>query len=636
MDFVIYFDIASLIILAFLMVAIVFRKQYDSRSNRVHIIIILATIFTGIFDILASVSYFPSLALTIFNYLYFFFRTRITFSFLYYLLSLSSKFSELITKKVVWCVLAIPYLIVILILIANIFTNKMFYYGDGGTYQRGFLIYIHYACNYFYGGAAVFFIFQRRKFTSLNKFIALLFAAALQISASIIQYFSGNLLLEVLSCTCSLLILQIFVERPEDYLDYSTQIYNSNAFNKYIKERIDLKSNFNVLLVHTTNYSRLFSIFSRGNAVFLLRELSARITSTSKKIDRTAHVYYIDQGTYGIVFSNDSKSNELLNSINDLITQNISNIENITFVFEPKLCIVRYPNDFIEKDSLINFSLSFYNLVESSTNVIDITSYQKDCEVNLLFALDKILDKAIKEKSFEMYYQPIYDIKAHKFTSAEALIRLNDEQYGFISPSIFILYAERLGKMLEIGNIVLEKSFEFIGSEKFKELNLETVEINLSIKQLQDVNLLDRINSYIKKYNVNKKHINFELTETIAINGDKIVEDNIFKLAENGFALSLDDFGVGYSNIARLLNLPFKVIKIDKSIIDQLDHSDLHKVFLHLIEFVAQSNLKVIAEGIETKEKADIVSSLNVDYIQGFYYSKPIPKDKFIEFIQNK
>ena len=235
-----------------------------------------------------------------------------------------------------------------------------------------------------------------------------------------------------------------------------------------------------------------------------------------------------------------------------------------------------------------------------------------------------------------MYYQPLCNIKSAKFETAEALVRLNAEKYGLISPGLFIPYAEKIGKMLEIGNIILEKTIEFAGSERFKELDLEYVEINLSIKQLQDINLIKRINSLVEKYNAKKENINFELTETIAINGDKIVEDNIFNLAENGFKLSLDDFGVGYSNVARLFKLPFSLIKIDKMIIDQLEHNELHNVFEELIKFITKSNLKVVAEGVETKEKAEIAKALNIDYIQGFYYSKPLPEKQFIDFLNKE
>jgi len=636
MYFVFHFDIASLIILLFLLLGLVFRKQYDARNNRFHLLIIVSTFLAGVFDILGSITTFSALDLTIFNSFYLFFRTGITFSFFFYLLSLSDSSSKVMKNKIILVMLLVPMLIVVALIIINIFTKKVFYYEENAAYHREYLLYIQYAMNYFYAGASLVLIILRRKNTSLIKFIAFIFIGLLQICASILHFFAGGLLIEIFSCTCGLFLLQLFIERGEDYLDYTTQIYNSNAFNKYIKERIDLNKNFNVLLIHITNYSRLYSIFSRGTSIHLIRKMSLSLTNKARTIDKNCHTYYIDQGTYAIVYNNDNTSSALVDGVIDFFTQNISETKTITFVLEPKICLVKYPFDFVDKDSLINFSLSFYNIIESKEEIISIEKYKYENEINLLFALDEIINKAIENKSFEMYYQPLYNIKSAKFETAEALVRLNAEKYGLISPGLFIPYAEKIGKMLEIGNIILEKTIEFAGSERFKELDLEYVEINLSIKQLQDINLIKRINSLVEKYNAKKENINFELTETIAINGDKIVEDNIFNLAENGFKLSLDDFGVGYSNVARLFKLPFSLIKIDKMIIDQLEHNELHNVFEELIKFITKSNLKVVAEGVETKEKAEIAKALNIDYIQGFYYSKPLPEKQFIDFLNKE
>jgi EAL domain-containing protein (putative c-di-GMP-specific phosphodiesterase class I) len=158
------------------------------------------------------------------------------------------------------------------------------------------------------------------------------------------------------------------------------------------------------------------------------------------------------------------------------------------------------------------------------------------------------------------------------------------------------------------------------------------IEINLSILQLQNENLIPHINELVEKYHIDKGNLNFELTETIAINHDKIIENNIYELANNGYTLSLDDFGVGYSNLARLFNLPFKIIKIDKMIIDQVETKEIHTIIENLIKIIAESSLEIVAEGVETKEAAEWFASQGCDYIQGFYYARPMPEKEFLHF----
>ncbi|MBP5694972.1 MAG: EAL domain-containing protein [Bacilli bacterium] len=635
MYFIIYFDIASLVILLFLVGGIIFRKQYDSRANKFYLITTIATIFTAVFDIVASLTALPVWALTLTNTIYFLFRFATTFFFVLYVIASSHLWGRFAQKKVLSISFCFPILIIIALFIINIFTNWIFYYEDDKSYHREFLIYAIYGINYLYGAVGVGILIATSKSSSIFKLIALLCASVLQAAASIIQFFSGSLLLEVFSCTSSLLILWAFVERSSDYLEYNTRIYNSNAFHKYIKEKIDFKKEFNVILIHINNMSRLFSLYKRRITLDVLREVSLKLTSNAKKIDRTSHTYYIEQSTFAVVHNDSTKTQEMVNYIDSYLTSVIEIKDDINFAFQPKICSVQYPIDFIDSNSLLNFAFSFFNIIDCKGSVIDIKNYQVSNEINLLFALDKILDNAIKEKSFEMYFQPIYSVKKKNYVSAESLVRLNHPIYGFISPSVFIPYAEKTGRMNEIGNIILEKCFEILSSKEFQELNIEFIEINLSILQLLDIDLIARINSLATQYNINKKQINFELTETVAIAGDPVIENNIFNLSKEGYNLSLDDFGVGYSNLARLLILPFDVIKADKMIIDRLNNKDSKDMFEKLIQLISSGNLKLVAEGVETKEKFEKVLTLDFDYIQGYYLSMPLPPKAFVEFIKS-
>ena len=233
-----------------------------------------------------------------------------------------------------------------------------------------------------------------------------------------------------------------------------------------------------------------------------------------------------------------------------------------------------------------------------------------------------------------MYYQPIYSVKDGRFISAEALIRLTDEEYGFISPALFIPAAERNGLMIPIGDFVLESVFRFIGEHDFNELGLSYIELNLSVAQCLQGDLFDKILALEKKYGVAPVRVNLEITETTYENMGEMTDINIRRLSDNGFSFSLDDYGTGYSNMQRISKLPLKIIKIDKTMVDDMASSAGMTVLRNTVTMMKDIRKEIVCEGIESADQLEKLTELGVDFIQGYYFSKPLPEDKFVSFIQ--
>jgi EAL domain-containing protein (putative c-di-GMP-specific phosphodiesterase class I) len=137
-----------------------------------------------------------------------------------------------------------------------------------------------------------------------------------------------------------------------------------------------------------------------------------------------------------------------------------------------------------------------------------------------------------------------------------------------------------------------------------------------------------------RKYNVDPSQVNFEITESLSESIGNIMDKNLSKLAEMGYSLSLDDYGTGYSNIQRLRKLPLSLIKIDKSVVDDVFTDEGKVIMKNTVNMMQGINKKLVMEGAETKEAVDLLSDLSCEYIQGFYFSKPLPENDFQEFIQ--
>ncbi|MGN1083953.1 MAG: EAL domain-containing protein [Lachnospiraceae bacterium] len=248
--------------------------------------------------------------------------------------------------------------------------------------------------------------------------------------------------------------------------------------------------------------------------------------------------------------------------------------------------------------------------------------------------IDGIISNAIAGNRFRMYYQPIYSVKEKRFLSAEALIRLQDETYGFISPELFIPAAEKNGTILQIGDFVLEEVCRFLAECGKEGLPIDYIELNLSMTQCMQKNLPEKVLYYLEKYHLKPEQINLEITETAANTAQDIVEENIQSLSEREIYFSLDDYGTGYSNISRIMSLPFRIVKLDKSLADKVDDPRIKIVLRNTIRMLKEIGTEIVVEGVETKEGVRQFTELGCDFIQGYYFSKPLPESEFVKFIR--
>ncbi|BDU49705.1 putative bifunctional diguanylate cyclase/phosphodiesterase [Haliovirga abyssi] len=325
-----------------------------------------------------------------------------------------------------------------------------------------------------------------------------------------------------------------------------------------------------------------------------------------------------------------------------------------------KLPFKTYENPFLDevKDVYLNFSLGIAYSENSNKSAFDLVknaeiamydskvdkknsfrNYEKLKNRDLIkeVELESDLRKAIENDEFIVYYQPQIMIPEEKILGMEALIRWQSPKRGFVNPGGFIEFAEKSGLIVEIGEIVFEKSCKF-----FKEL-MENgrkdllLSVNLSPLQFDDIDLIDKIMSIVEKYNIPTNKIKLEITESLIM---KDMDNNIKKMEELkslGFKFSMDDFGTGYSSLSYLKNFPLDFLKIDQSFIRNLRDDESDKNLVKAILDIGKIfKLGVIAEGVETKEQLEFLKGIGVTEIQGYYYSKPISDTEFIKFLEKE
>ena len=212
------------------------------------------------------------------------------------------------------------------------------------------------------------------------------------------------------------------------------------------------------------------------------------------------------------------------------------------------------------------------------------------------------------------------------------LLRLRDDEGKFISPSVFIPYAEELGLIEEISWIVLEKTCRFLG--KNRKLELDSVSINLSVQQLQETEAARRILGKLQEYQLLGNRLVIEITEREMASDQTKVREVMGLLAEKGIRFYLDDFGTGYSNFSMVMHLPFACIKLDRSLLEKVTESEKDRRMIQTMgKLFHNGGFGVISEGVEDEAQAVTLQKMGTDFIQGFYYARPMPEAEFIRFM---
>jgi len=245
------------------------------------------------------------------------------------------------------------------------------------------------------------------------------------------------------------------------------------------------------------------------------------------------------------------------------------------------------------------------------------------------------IPKALENKEFEVYYQPIIESKTKKVVGAEALIKWNHPEFGAISPEIFITLMEETGYIVELGRFILE---EVLTQQKrwelFKFRKIE-VAINVSMVEVATGKFVQNVKKQLEQYKVNPELIKFEITESVAMSNEIQLDHYFHELRALGFSISLDDFGTGYTSFSYLKKFPANVLKIDKSLIDHIvENEDERRIVKGIIDLGHNLGYKIVVEGIENLATSDIITSYGAEYLQGYYFSKPLPLFEFQKLIR--
>lgn len=247
------------------------------------------------------------------------------------------------------------------------------------------------------------------------------------------------------------------------------------------------------------------------------------------------------------------------------------------------------------------------------------------------------LVECIMQERVEIVYQPIYDTHTGTYPTGEALVRLvQDPGDEYVSPDEFIRIAEEEALISNLGQVIFKKICIFCAENRLWEKGVKYMDVNLSGIQMCDRNLPERLGELMDEYEVPPEFINFEITETAAAHSEEVLWKNMKELKALGCSFSMDDFGTGYANLSQVVSKNFDIIKIDKSLLWPCFENKETKpkvVFEGIVSMFLRLGSQVLVEGVETQDQMNYLVKLGIDYLQGYFFSKPLSESDYINFI---
>lgn len=416
------------------------------------------------------------------------------------------------------------------------------------------------------------------------------------------------------------------------YHDILTGLPNRNLFFKkfkpFLESAQESKKKVALLFIKLNQLQAINETFGHGTGDAVIKEAGDKIAEL-KPTDGFLGKYGDDE--FVVYFSYDSEKNVqnfALSIIQDIPYSLASEIRT-----KPIVGISLFPEHGSDAESLLRFAdIAMYQSKHTENNQWDYRFYNPEMMKSVL-RLNKLtndLQKAVKLNQFHLVYQPKVWLASGKLEGVEALLRWEHPEYGNVSPIEFIPLAEKSGHILEIGEWVLNKALQDL---KTMDLPL-TLNINISIRQLLEASFIEKIKSLIEKSGFPPTLLNLEITESVVIFDLEQTIEKLLDLKNLGIKVSLDDFGTGYSSLSYLTTLPIDCLKIDRAFINRVEDNPLEKKLLqNIITGAHDLNMEVVAEGIETKEQADILRSFSCEKAQGYYFSKPLSYAKLVEYI---
>lgn len=444
--------------------------------------------------------------------------------------------------------------------------------------------------------------------------------------AAVVQFLNNHLLVISFSVSMCVAVLYLKLENPGYNIDTRTGLFNQNAFILYTSQLYDNGQEFALIeIVYKSD------LMGSVNLDEVLNEAITYLMSLPRVLA------FKTIGSEIIVLVEDSqKADIVLEKLRQRFDQGWGKDNDVVvkpfWIFIPDPYVVNNSSELMNMLRYVRQNSS--DFLETRVAVVNEELVGRISEEK---RVTDLISNALLDHRVEVYYQPIYSIKDHLFTAAEALVRIRDEDGRMIPPGEFIKIAESNGMILKLGEEVFRQVCDCLSGNDLRSMGLRYIEVNLSVIQCGYEKLADEYIRIMEQSNVPPDMINLEITESASLDTKHTLLHNMHKLMDFGVNFSLDDFGTGQSNLNYIIDMPVEIVKFDREMTNAyFENSKAKYIMDAAMNMIHGMDLDIVIEGVENEEQLGIMEDLNVSYIQGFVFSKPLPAMEFINFLAMK
>lgn len=468
----------------------------------------------------------------------------------------------------------------------------------------------------------------------------------------------------------SMLLAYLSLKKPESMIDHTTGLLNLDALMTYMDELINREARYYVLVMKVENIRRINSIFGytigsltlKNVADFLstfspdmkertrlrknlkvyegtngadpkAKEKSEKTVGDARRLERTlppAWAFRLMSNQFAVV----STSEETHEKILELLRERFENPWHIRGLeLNLLLTVAEMPetSSFAEGSDLYKAVEIVLPAVPKGDTVT--VSERELAKIERHLMLETSLEKALAEDTLDVRFQPILSTATGRYTKVEALARFTHDEWGDVPASEFIPIAEKRGLVAQIDEFVLRRACEFIKSAT--DVEIEYVGINISVTELASSSFPKKVSAILDEYGIPYRKIVFEITENALMTSIILMIENLQKLASMGFRFAVDNLALGKGDIVKLSMLPFSIVKLDRSVLEEVETSARSRIlFENTIDVLKKIEIESVVVGCETTVQSQWISECSPDGIQGFYYARPMDKNGCLAFIQ--
>lgn len=428
-------------------------------------------------------------------------------------------------------------------------------------------------------------------------------------------------------CTLLLLVSQFRRRDQESITDFLTGLRNRRGLYKVLRSKISANSPFTVVYLDLGNFKQINDNYGHTFGDTILKLTSQRITSIIGKNNIATR---IAGDEFVLILNNNTDPYTVTQKIIDEIGQkkviNSSAEEKIEIFIKAYAGIARFPNDATTADNLVKYAdIAMYEAAKSKMNSILYFDQKMAEKLTRQIEVEQHINEALENNLFYMVYQPQYELAQKKLRGFESLLRLKTADGEFISPAEFIPVAEKKDLILRIDDYVMRRVMNEFRDVVLNDTKNLVISINVSAKNIGNEKFIDKVTKCLEETGFPAKNLEIEITEYCLVQSVEVTIANIIALRNLGVQVALDDFGTGYTSLSYLAKMPINLLKVDKSLVDDIETNKKSQEFVNAV--IAMGHLmgcEVISEGTENENQLTILKDQKCDFVQGYVWGKPM------------